>query len=440
MPTTSVPVPTDFAFSRKSRRTGPGPIDALMAAAVGNPNLISFAAGLVDYDTLPVDSTRALLDAALADDAGARRALQYGTNAGDARLRELAVERLADLEGQADLPFGADDLVVTTGSQQALYLVSDVLLDPGDIVITAAPCYFVYRGLLESLGADVRTVPVSDAHGFDVDALDRLLGELDASGDLGRVKLVYVQSYFQNPTGLTVSASARPKLVEVVRRHGDAVGRRILLLEDAAYRELGDAAKSLPSLKSYDPDNAVVASCYTFSKPFAPGLKTGYAVLPASLREAVLRQKSNHDFGSPNLCQRLLREALASGAYEQHVACVRAGYAHRRRLMLDALDRHLSDLPVRWTRPAGGLYVYLTLPDDVDSGSASPMFEAAAAQDVLYVPGAYCHANGGGRNEVRLCHATVPLDRIDTGIARFATAVRAGLDQRARGDGLRRSA
>ena len=423
--------PADFSFSRKSRRTGPGPIDALMAAAVGNPNLISFAAGLVDYDTLPLEPTRRLLDAALADDADARRSLQYGTNAGDARLRELIIDHLATLEGvpAEALPFDAGDVVVTTGSQQALYLLSDALIDPGDIVITAAPCYFVYTGLLESLGADVRTVSVND-HGFDPDGLERLLGELDADGELHRVKLVYVQSYFQNPTGLTVSAEARPRLVEIVRRASERAGHRILLLEDAAYRELGETGQSLTSIKSFDSDNSTVASCYTFSKPFAPGLKTGYAVLPPSLRSAVLRQKSNHDFGSPNLCQRLLREAMATGDYQQHVAAVRDGYAHRRRLMLDALDRHLGGMAgVSWTRPTGGLYVYLTLPPGVSSAPGSAMFDAAAANEILYVPGSYCHAGGGGgESEVRLCHATVPLDRIDDGVGRLAKSVRAGLD------------
>lgn len=413
-------------LSRKARRTVEQPISELITAAVGNPQLISFAAGLVDYDTLPISESRKGLEAVLSDDGDARRTLQYGTTAGDALLRGHLADHLAKLEGVAaeELGYGADDLVITTGSQQALYLISDVLIDEGDLVIAAAPSYFVYTGLLKSLGADVRTVPM-DAGGMRMDALERLLDELTETGDIARLKLIYCQSYHQNPTGLTLASDRRERIVDLAREAGDRAGHRVLLLEDAAYRELGDGIETLPSLKSFDHANSLVATCYTFSKPFAPGLKTGYAVLPEGLLEPILKQKGNHDFGSPNLCQRLLREAMADGSYGDHLAEVRTGYRLRREAMLNALDRHMPAgvAGVTWTQPTGGLYVWLTFPQHVSTSRGGGLFEACLENEVLYVPGAYCYAGADvSHNTLRLCHATVPFERIDEGIARLASA------------------
>jgi 2-aminoadipate transaminase len=435
-----MPAPPDFALSRKARRTPEPPITRLIAAGVGRPELISFAAGLVDYDTLPIEPVERLLPEAID-----RRSLQYGTTAGDPDLRRLALARLARLDKASPEQLGLtpDDAVITTGSQQALCLISDVLLDPGDVAVVAAPSYFVFTGLLESLGADVRTVPI-DAGGFRVDKLLELVDDLEAEGKLDRLKLVYCQSYHQNPTGVTLASDRRPALVEAIRAAGARAGHRVLLLEDAAYRELGVDDETPPSLKRFDPENELVASTYTFSKPFSPGLKTGIAFLPTGLREAVLGQKGGHDFGSPNLCQRILAEAMADGSYERHLTPVRQAYATRRRLMLEALARHLPD-EVAWSEPAGGLYVWLRFPRGFDAGPDSTLWRECDARDVLYVPGRFCHvgSNPPG-HEVRLCHATVALERIEVGVRRLGEAARVALAEYSGGAAhrcaLRRSA
>src|SRR6266581_3513268 len=198
------PNPPPLQLSAKALRTQEAPISALIAAAVADPNLISFAAGLVDPRTLPVDECAAITQKIFADRPRAQAALQYDTTLGLKPLRHELLAHLEKLEGKpaSAMSITAEDIVLTTGSQQTLYLVGDCLIDPGDIVIAANPSYFVFTGTLQSLGAQVKTVP-ADEDGMDVEAVERLLARLQKEGRLSNVKLVYCTSYYQNPTGLT---------------------------------------------------------------------------------------------------------------------------------------------------------------------------------------------------------------------------------------------
>src|SRR3954468_14764671 len=185
-----------LAFSAKAQRTQEAPISALIAAAVADPNLISFAAGLVDPLTLPVDECAAITRKIFADRPRAQAALQYDTTLGLKPLRSQLLAHLEKLEGKTaqSMSLSADDLILTTGSQQTLYLVGDCLIDPGDIVIAANPSYFVFTGTLQSLGAVVKTVPC-DEDGMDVEAVAKLLGQLERDGRLSRVKFIYITSF-----------------------------------------------------------------------------------------------------------------------------------------------------------------------------------------------------------------------------------------------------
>src|SRR5262245_16843235 len=191
-------------FSSKSARTGDQPISYFMQQAVENPRLISLAAGLVDPASLPAAEVQHALTAVLGQPASARAALQYGTTQGYAPLRDNLVVRTAALDGLTpqEMAVSAEDVVVTTGSQQLLYLAGLLLLDPGDIVITEAPSYFVYQGTLQSLNARTLAVPV-DEEGMNTDALADLLARLEQAGELERVKMIYTVDCFQNPSGLT---------------------------------------------------------------------------------------------------------------------------------------------------------------------------------------------------------------------------------------------
>lgn len=425
-----MPTHPPIAFSEKARRTQEAPISYLIAVAKANPQLISFAAGLVDPLTLPAEETHAIAARILGDDRRAREALQYGTTVGDRPLREQIVARLEKLEGKpaASMALPPDSVVLTTGSQQALYMLADVLLDPGDIVIIEAPSYFVYAGALSSFGARILAVPM-DRDGMVVEELDKLLHRLAAAGELHRVKAVYVQSYFQNPTGLTLSPERRPRLLEIVKAH--STRHRILIIEDAAYRELRYDGDDLPSIKSYDADNAFVATCYTFDKPFAAGLKVGYAILPPDVMRQVAEQKGNHDFGSAHLCQQIVAEAMRDGSYDAHLGVIHAGYVAKRDAMLRALERHLppgTGEGLQWTVPSGGLYVWLSLPRTIDTSKRGGMFDDCLKRGVLYVPGEYCfHPDEQGhvpQNHMRLCYAVTPIEQIEPGIERLAGAIK----------------
>ena len=419
-----------FGISQRGGRVGPQPISFLMAQGVENPDVIPLAAGLVDYDTLPTGEVRELLDRMLSEGGAGQAALQYGTTAGLAPLREALLEHMRALDGLAptDLDAGPDDMLVTSGSQQLLFLLAEVLLDPGDIVITGWPSYFVYTGTLEAGAARVRCVDIDDK-GVVPEKLDGLLGELAQAGELPRVKIVYLCTYHQNPTGITRAAERKQAILDIVRKFsGD---HRILLLEDAAYREPTYEGSPPASFKVLDRENRFAAVIQTFSKPFAPGLKTGYGLLPRDLIEPVILQKGNHDFGSANLCQHLVLAAMREGVYQRHLETLRTRYAAKRDAMLAALDEHLGDFApgeTSWTHPTGGLYVYLTLPEGIDTGREGRLFDEALAEGVLYVPGEYCYApdpaRSAPRNSMRLSFGVADEEAIREGIARLSRAVK----------------
>ncbi len=400
------------------------PISYFMRQAVENPDLITLAAGLVDPSSLPAGTVAAALDALLGAQESARAALQYGTTQGYAGLRELLVRRTTALDGRTpgELSLSAEDVIVTTGSQQLLYLLTELLCDPGDLVITETPTYFVFLGLAQTLGVRTLGVPMDD-EGMRVDVLEEVLAGLERSGELARLRFVYTCDYFQNPSGLTLSLPRRRRLLELARRYGRR--QRVLIVEDAAYRELRYDGPDLPSIKSLDEDNSQVVLAMSFSKSLAPGLKTGYGVMPRQLVEAVAGIKGSHDFGSNNLAQHLIGRLIETGAYDQHVERVRRVYQRKRDVLLGALAEGFPAASgVRWTRPGGGLYVWVTFPEGVDAGPDGPLLKAALREGVLYVPGAFCCPPGAVRqaNSIRLCFAPVAIEQIPEAVRRLVRA------------------
>jgi 2-aminoadipate transaminase len=412
-------------FSSKSLRTADQPISYFMQQAVENPNLISLAAGLVDPLSLPAAETKEAVVAMLSQPARAQAALQYGTTHGYGPLREKLLCRNCALDGveSAELSLSPDEVVVTSGSQQLLYLISEMLLDAGDLVITEAPSYFVYQGTLASMGVDTMAVPMDD-DGLDTDALAELLARLDKTGQLQRLRLIYVCDYFQNPSGLSLSLSRRQHFMELVERYSR--DQRVFIVEDAAYRELRYDGPALPSIKSFDRNNRHVILAQTFSKPCAPGFKTGYGFLPRELVGPLLRLKGNHDFGSNNFTQHLLDRLLQSGAYDRHVARLCTVYRDKRDRLIDALSREFAQVPgMHWTRPCGGLYVWMTFPPGVETGPDSPLMKAALEAGVLYVPGQFCYTGLPAQvplNQARLSFGPVPIDQIGEGVRRLGAA------------------
>jgi 2-aminoadipate transaminase len=423
------PSPPPLALSRRAGFAREPAISFLMQQAVENPQVISLAAGLVDFATLPVAETRAGVADLLADDNRGRQALQYGTTPGPDAVRHTILRHFARQEriDPAQRGLGVSQVVLTTGSQQLLSLVCEVLLDPGDICLVADPTYFVFLGNLNGIGAEPIGVP-SDSGGLRTDELEAALRRLDAQGRLDRVKLIYVVSYYDNPRGVSVSAERRREIVEIARRWSRQ--QRILVLEDAAYRELRYDGPELPSVWSCDASAEHVIYTQTFSKSFSPGLRVGFGILPRDLVGPVCDRKGNEDFGSANFNQRLIGRILESGRYDPHVAEVCAGYTSKRNAMLAAAAAHFGDIPgVSWLTPAGGLYVWMSLPEGVETGFGSPLFaEAVQRAGVMYVPGELSYAGGTPRNQMRLSFGVQPADGIREGLRRLAMAVRAVVD------------
>jgi 2-aminoadipate transaminase len=480
-------------LSKMGQRTTEPPISWLMHAALSRPKLISLAAGFTDNASLPVAEARTALNQVLRSPKTGQPALQYGITAGDPALRKLTAEYLRKLDFQAAVSssfsslvfesksrtrmkgedekiYSPERLLITSGSQQLLYLTTEALCNEGDIVLVEDPTYFVFLGILQSRGLRTRAVRL-ERDGLDLMHLERILQSLKRSGELRSVKLFYLVSYFQNPTGVTTSFEKKRGLLKLLKKFERAAGHPIYLLEDAAYRELyfqkdnqAQSSVSTPSprpsgeragARGFDLENqwtphpapllvwrgegevksalAVpgaaerVIYAGTFSKPFATGVRVGYGILPEPLFPAVKHIKGNHDFGTSNLLQHLVARALASGIYEKHVMRLQKRYAHKARVMKLAIKKHFPSA-VEWWEPEGGLYFWARLPRGLATGMKSKVFSTALKNDVLYVPGELCYADDPARrkpnHEMRISFGSASEKDIREGIKRLGNVLR----------------
>jgi 2-aminoadipate transaminase len=463
------------ALSKMGQRTTEPPISWLMHAALSRPKLISLAAGFTDNASLPVAEARTALNQVLRSPKTGQPALQYGITAGDTTLRQLTAEYLHNLDTQASQSFSSSSLVlepkartrtkddnekvysferllITSGSQQLLYMTTEALCDEGDIVLVEDPTYFVYLSILQSRGLRARAVRL-ERDGLDLAHLESVLQSLKRSGELRRVKMIYLVSYFQNPTGVTTRFEKKSAVLELLKKFEPAAGHTIYLLEDAAYRELSFPGRADPALRDQDaqlvaakrsedgqrvptiPPSALavpgaadrVIYAGTFTKPFATGARVGYGVLPEPVFTAVKHIKGNHDFGTANLLQQLFVRALASGLYGQQVARLQKRYAHKARVMKLAIKKHFPSAG-EWWEPEGGLYFWARLPRNVSTGLKSKVFQAALKNDVLYVPGEICYADDAARrkpnHEMRISFGNASEENIREGIARLGAVLR----------------
>ncbi len=420
-------MPDQAGLSQRARWAGGEPIaNVLMAQTLAHPELISLAAGFVDHDTLPVEPTRRAWEAIWSDPQLARAALQYGTTLGYPPLREAIVERMLDADRQCGHGFDVspDQVVMTAGSNQLLFLVGDTLLDPGDLVICGAPSYFVFLGTLKNLGANAMGVEI-DEHGLIPEAVEDELARLKAAGELGRVKAIYVTTYCDNPSGITLPKERRFALIEIARRW--STENKIYVIEDAAYRELRYYGEDTVSLRAFDEQGDRVIHAGTFSKSFSPGIRVGWGILPPELVKPVLAQKGNLDFGSPNLNQLLMATVLRMGLFDAHVTQLQESYRGKIDAVLEAADQFLAPIGgIRWVRPAGGLYVWLRLPEHLDTGLSGPLFDRAVEEGVLYVPGEYCYPEAPrppAKNMLRLSFGIPSRESIRRGIEALARAI-----------------
>jgi len=415
------------ALSALGRRTAPPPISWLMQTALARPQLISLAAGFTDNATLPVDFSRKLLNEILRSPPTGRPALQYGTTAGEEPLRRLTASHLQKLDGGHDSAHAPERTIITGGSQQFLYLTLEALCDEGDLVLVEDPTYFVFLGILQSRGLKARGVKLA-RDGIDLAHLEKILTQLKKSGQLPRVKALYLVTYFQNPTGATTTLAKKRAALKLLKKFERAAGHPIYLLEDAAYRELRfDQGADVPTALTLSGAKHRVIYAGTYSKPFATGVRVGFGILPEPVYSAVLRLKGNHDFGTANLLQHLLARALASGIYDRQVALGRKNYARKATVMKRAMTEHFPANLEIW-EAGGGLYFWVRLPRGISAGVDSKIFRAALKHDVLYVPGELCYATDPSRRrpvgEMRLSFGSASAADIRAGIRRLGAVLR----------------
>ena len=415
------------ALSGMGHRTAPPPISWLIKAALSRPKLISLAAGFTDNATLPVEFSRKLLNEILRSPKTGRPALQYGTTAGEEPLRQLTASHLQKLDGGHDRAHAPERTIITGGSQQFLYMTLEALCDEGDIVLVEDPTYFVFLSILQSRGIKARGVKL-ERDGIDVAHLETVLEQLKKSGDLRRLKAIYLVTYFQNPTGATTTLAKKRAVLKLLKKFEHAIGHPLYLIEDAAYRELRfDHGTDVPTALTLPGAKARVIYAGTYSKPFATGVRVGFGILPEPVYTAVLRIKGNHDFGTANLLQHLLAHALASGIYDRQVAKVRKNYARKAAVMRQTMAKHFPANVEIW-EAGGGLYFWARLPKNISAGVDSNIFQAALKNDVLYVPGELCYADDSSRrkpaNEMRISFGNASEANIREGIKRLGAVLR----------------
>lgn len=420
-----VEMSAEFHPSDRARWAEGQPISQLMARALENPDLISLAAGFVDNGTLPAEPVKLALADLLSEPNSARAALQYGTTSGYPPLREMLLEKARQADGLDRSP-PLEQIVVTAGSNQLLHLISESLLNPGDIVLCASPSYFVYLGLLAGLGARPAGVASDDA-GMIPESLVETLERLDAAGELDRVKAVYLVPYFDNPGGVTMPLERRANIVELAKKWSRR--EKIHVISDEAYRQLRYSGDDIPSTRACDEEGDTVIVAGTFSKSFSPGIRVGWGILPAHLAGPVNEQKGNVDFGSPNFNQHLMAKVLELGLFEPHVDRLRNEYRRKLTAMLEAAREHLGRLEgVHWLAPTGGLYVWARLPEHIETGMSGSLFDAAVREGVLYVPGQYCYPMEGEavcRNTMRLSFGVQSCEKIREGVKKLSRAIAA---------------
>ncbi|MCS6860674.1 MAG: PLP-dependent aminotransferase family protein [Abditibacteriales bacterium] len=384
-------------FARRMQRVSASAIMELIKTTAGG-NFISFASGLPDPSLFPARELRDITDDILTRDDN--NALQYGAAEGFAPLRDWVAQRLRE----RGLKATAENVLITSGSQQALDLVARALLDAGDTVLMESPSYLAAIQAFDSYEVNYVTLPM-DEDGMDTAALEKALASCSP-------KLIFTLPNFQNPTGITLSAERRQRVAEL------AAAKDIPILEDDAYYDLRYDGEPLPPIASLA-ENRWAFYTGTFSKTIAPGIRVGWVYGDADLIARLAQLKQITDLHSNSLTQRIAYEFCARGKLPGQIEFLCRAYKEKRDAMLTALQ-HSMPPSVRWTHPQGGMFLFLTLPDGQDGDALLPH---AMERGVVFVPGASFHPNGGGANTVRLNFVSPPHQDIERGITLLAQTI-----------------
>jgi 2-aminoadipate transaminase len=392
------PTPINWKFSERAEQLQSSVIREILKITQ-RPEVISFAGGLPSPKTFPVDRMRAAFDKVLAENG--TTALQYGPTDGYGPLREFIADSLSTSESKI-LP---EQIMMVSGSQQALDLVGKVLIDEGSKIMVETPSYL---GALQAFSVyQPKIVSVEmDEHGL-------VPASVAANGEGAR--LLYALPNFQNPTGRTLSVERRFELVEICARLG------VPLIEDNPYGDLCYRGEPLPKLLNMNPDGVIYMG--SFSKVLTPGIRLGYVVAPITLIRKLEQAKQASDLHTSTLTQMAVYEVIKDGFLSEHIPTIRSFYSGQCDVMLAAMTKYFPT-SVKWTRPEGGMFIWVTLPAHIDS---KKLLDAALLQNVAFVPGGPFYASNPETNTLRLSFVTVSPERINEGIEKLGNLIKAML-------------
>jgi 2-aminoadipate transaminase len=371
---------------------------------IAKPGIISFAGGLPAPDLFPINEIKEICK--LVMEREGKSALQYGPTEGDLRLRE-ELSKFMHKDGVHVKP---EQITIITSSQQGLDLIAKIFCDPGDIVMTGKPTYVGGIQAFHSYGADMHGIKL-DEDGTNTQVLEQEIIKLRNLGK--RPKFIYEIPDFQNPSGITMSLQRRRELINIAEKYD------LLIVEDSPYRQLRFEGQSEPTIYSLCPERTI--GLYTFSKILLPGFRLGWVIGPAEITGKLVTAKQAVDLCSPPFNQAILYTFMNSGQLEKQIDRIIVAYREKRDFMLAKLEEYMPKLPgLKWTRPNGGLFLWVTLPEAMD---ATEMFISAIEKKVAYVVGTAFHPDSSGQNTFRLNFSYSSMSEIDEGIKRLAGVV-----------------
>jgi 2-aminoadipate transaminase len=390
-------------YSRTSKRIFRSEIRELLKYT-RKPGMISFGGGLPDASLFPIADIAEITQKVLRE--RGYLALQYGPTQGEPEMLEALLAHMAEFGDEAT----GEQVCVTSSSQQGLDLLTLLFLEEDTPVLMELPSYIGAVQAFRRSGADMIGVSM-DSKGMDLDVLERKLDDLDREGS--RPRLIYAIPDFQNPSGVTLTLERRRRLIEIGR------SREIPLVEDSPYRELSFTGKVLPSLWNLSGGKGVIM-LKTFSKVLFPGMRMGWIVADEQCIDKIVMLKQSVDLCTPSFTQLILAEYMKRGEMKESIERAIQCYRPKLGAMLSALERHMPD-EVEWSEPTGGMFIWLRLPESIDT---KEIFEIAIRHNVAYVIGQPFHCDGSGVNTMRLNYSFPSLEQIETGIARLGAAVK----------------
>ena len=395
-------IKSEQLFSKLAKQNKASSIREILKI-IQSSDVISLAGGMPDPITFPVEEIKEICTQILTKDSA--RALQYSSTEGLLKLRKFLFQWL-NMDGKK---YTTDNIIITSGSQQGLDLVSKALFDPGDIVIVELPSYLAALNVFRSYGAEMIGIPM-DNEGMQMKSLEDTLEKITSKGK--KVKFIYTISNFQNPAGITMSLARRKKILEIAQKYD------FFILEDNPYDKIRFEGEPIPSIFSFDQEGRVI-NLGTFSKILCPGLRLAWVSGNEEVIEKIAILKQATDLCTTMFNQLIASEYCDQGYIDKNIEANISIYKDKRDIMLQSLEKYFPE-ETSWTKPNGGFFVFVTLPEYIDTDE---MFSDAIKEKVAYVSGSSFYADGKGKNTMRLSFCYPSKEDIEEGIKRLAKVI-----------------